>query len=172
MGPSMGNAGSRRTGAQTLGVKEERPAQPSIFGDLLRRYRLEAGLSQQELAERARMSARGISALERGERRTPQRETLALLADALALSGERAREFEAAANPVGSRKPGGHAGANGTRTGPSSNLPLSLTSFVGRGAELAGIAQLLRTQRLVTVTGAGGIGKTRTALEVGGALFE
>jgi predicted ATPase/DNA-binding XRE family transcriptional regulator len=142
------------------------------FGDLLRRYRLEAGLSQLELAERARMSARGISALERGERRTPQRETLALLANALALAGERALEFEAAANPVGSRKPGGHAAPNGTRGGPSSNLPLSLTSFVGRGAEVAGIAQLLRTQRLVTVTGAGGIGKTRTALEVGAALFE
>jgi predicted ATPase/DNA-binding XRE family transcriptional regulator len=166
-------------------VEEERPAQPSVFGDLLRRHRLEAGLSQQELAERARMSPRGISALERGERRTPQRETLALLADALALAGERRRAFEAAANPTGTRKPGGHAAVNGSgrtdgtgRTddtgGPaySSTLPLSLTSFVGRGAELAEIAQLLRVHRLVTVTGAGGIGKTRTALEVGETLFE
>ena len=41
------------------------------------------------LAERARMSTEGVSALKRGYRRTPQRETLALLAEALALDGER-----------------------------------------------------------------------------------
>ena len=60
------------------------------FGTLLRRYRLAAGLSQEALAERARMSVNGIGVLERGDRRTPQRETLPLLADALALSGENA----------------------------------------------------------------------------------
>ncbi|MFZ1019206.1 MAG: helix-turn-helix transcriptional regulator, partial [Candidatus Cybelea sp.] len=49
------------------------------FGVLLRHHRLAAGLSQEALAERARMSADGISALERGHRRTPQRETLTLL---------------------------------------------------------------------------------------------
>ena len=64
---------------------------------LLRHYRLAAGLSQEALAERARMSTEGISALERGYRRTPQRETLSLLAGALALNDERREEFEAAA---------------------------------------------------------------------------
>ena len=67
------------------------------FGTLLRHYRLAAGLSQEALAERARMSTNGISALERGYRRTPQRETLALLAGALALNDEQREEFEAAA---------------------------------------------------------------------------
>ena len=43
----------------------------SAFGALLRRHRLGAGLSQELLAERARMSVYGISALERGERRHP-----------------------------------------------------------------------------------------------------
>jgi predicted ATPase/DNA-binding SARP family transcriptional activator len=45
------------------------------------------------------------------------------------------------------------------------NLPAQVTSFVGRDAELAELAELLREQRLVTLTGAGGAGKTRLALE-------
>ncbi|HEV2785602.1 MAG TPA: LuxR C-terminal-related transcriptional regulator [Solirubrobacteraceae bacterium] len=46
------------------------------------------------------------------------------------------------------------------------NLPVPLTSLVGRGAELQGIAEALRTSRLVTLTGPGGVGKTRLALEL------
>ena len=55
------------------------------FGDLLRRYRLAADLTQEELAERAGLSKRGISDLERGARTRPQRETIHLLGDALGL---------------------------------------------------------------------------------------
>ena len=46
------------------------------------------------------------------------------------------------------------------------NLPLQLTSFVGRSAEVDEVKGLLSRARLVTLTGAGGIGKTRLALEV------
>lgn len=53
------------------------------FSDLLRRYRAAAGLSQEELAERAGLSRRGISDLERGERRSPHPATVRSLADAL-----------------------------------------------------------------------------------------
>src|SRR5262245_19803229 len=60
-------------------------ASPQPFGDLLRRSRLAAGLTQAELAERAGLSVRGINDLERGARRAPHKETVALLADALAL---------------------------------------------------------------------------------------
>lgn len=56
------------------------------FGKLLREYRHAAGLSQAELAERAGLSARGLSDLERGARLAPQRETLALLVAALQLA--------------------------------------------------------------------------------------
>jgi non-specific serine/threonine protein kinase len=152
-------------------MEHESPAGGSTFGELLRRHRLEGGLSQEALAERARMSARGIGALERGDRRTPQRETVLLLADALALSGEQRRAFEAAANPVGSRLvKRGSVTAGPWPSAPSSNLPLWLTTFVGREAEVAQIDALARGHRLVTVTGPGGIGKTRTALRVGAAL--
>jgi predicted ATPase len=148
---------------------EGRAAGSSDFAKLLRHHRRAAGLSQESLAERARMSSDGISSLERGHRRTPQRETLALLAGALALNDEQRRELEAAAaraEPRGSRDPKSLASAATAASG----LPLSLTSFVGREVELAEVVALVRAHRLVTLTGAGGIGKTQMALQAGTAL--
>ena len=142
----------------------------SDFGTLLRSYRLAAGLSQEALAERARMSANGIGALERGYRRTPQRETLSLLARALALNDPQRQAFEAAATRR--VKPRQRIGSVtvGPWPEPASILPLALTSFVGRQAEVNEIAALVRAHRLVTLTGSGGIGKTQTALQVAAGL--
>ena len=53
----------------------DQDAAVASFGDLLREYRLEADSTQEELAERAGLSKRGISDLERGARTRPQRET-------------------------------------------------------------------------------------------------
>ena len=133
---------------------ERRPSGQSDFGTLLRQYRIAAGLSQEALAERARMSTNGIGALERGYRRTPQRETLALLVGALELDDERREEFETAAQRQGRTSAG------------VSTLPLALTSFVGRETELDELALLVRDHRLITLIGAGGIGKTQTALQL------
>ena len=52
------------------------------------------------------------------------------------------------------------------------NLPLQMTSFVGREREVAEIAELLGTHRLVTLVGSGGIGKTRTSLQVAANLLD
>lgn len=52
------------------------------------------------------------------------------------------------------------------------NLPAELTSFIGREAEVAEVARLVRERRLVTVIGAGGVGKTRLALRVGAGLLD
>jgi transcriptional regulator with XRE-family HTH domain len=57
------------------------------FGDLLRRHRVLAGITQEELAQSASLSARAISDLERGVKRTPRRDTVRLLVEALGLSG-------------------------------------------------------------------------------------
>jgi predicted ATPase/DNA-binding XRE family transcriptional regulator len=137
------------------------------FGELLRRHRLAAGFSQEQLAERARVSLDAVSALERGIRRSPQRQTLALLSEALALDAREQAELESAAQrnrarsrPVG-ESPAAFAGAT---------LPIYLTSFVGRETELAELVDVVREHRLVTVVGTGGIGKTRLACAAAGLL--
>lgn len=75
------------------------------FGDLLKRHRLAAGLSQEELAERAGLSPRGVSDLERGARRSPRPGTVRLLADALALTNDDRAAFLAAAQQNGRLAP-------------------------------------------------------------------
>ncbi len=52
------------------------------------------------------------------------------------------------------------------------NLPLQLTSFVGREDEIDAVKSLLDTHRLVTLVGTGGVGKTRLALQVGADLLD
>ena len=145
------------------------PGSPD-FGNLLRHYRLAAELSQEVLAERARMSVNGVSALERGYRRTPQRGTLSLLAGALALSDEQREEFEAAAARSVLLGRGASVTVGPWADGPSTTLPLALTSFVGRETELDEIVVLVREHRMVTLTGTGGIGKTQTALHAATTL--
>lgn len=88
------------------GTRHIRPLGPSKFGALLRDFRVAAGLTQEELAEGAGVSARGLSDLERGISRNPQKATLARLAAALQLTAEERAEFEAAvraerADPAG-----------------------------------------------------------------------
>jgi predicted ATPase len=138
----------------------------SEFGMLLRRYRIAAGFSQEALAGRARMSVNGIGSLERGDRRTPQRETLALLTRALALDEAQREEFEAAATRAAVLR---RHGSGSIMAGPwldeaTFAPPMSLTRFVGRQAEIAEIARLVGQHRFVSITGAGGVGKTQTAL--------
>jgi predicted ATPase/DNA-binding XRE family transcriptional regulator len=137
------------------------------FAALLRQHRLAAGLTQEELAERAGTSARGVSDLERGARSHPHRETVRLLADALGLSGgARAAFVQAAPRAIG------HPIARPERT--AALLPVPLTPLIGRQQERAVLTSLLREEvtRLVTLTGPGGVGKTRLALQVAADLLE
>ena len=66
---------------------------------LLKRYRLEAGLSQEALAGRANLSTRAVSDLERGLHRAPHPDTLEALAAALSLSSHQRNLLLAAAHP-------------------------------------------------------------------------
>jgi predicted ATPase/DNA-binding XRE family transcriptional regulator len=147
------------------------------FGTLLRQLRLQAGLSQEALAERARMSVVTVGALERGARRAPYRDTVALLAEALALGPEERARLESAARPQRPKRapldsPAAGGAAPDEPTQPN-NLPLQLTNFVGREVEVSELGALLATSRLVTIVGSGGIGKTRTALQIAaGALAD
>jgi tetratricopeptide (TPR) repeat protein/transcriptional regulator with XRE-family HTH domain len=127
------------------------------FGDLLRRYRLAAGLTQEELADQAGLSVRGLSDLERGARRAPRRETVQLLALALHLPAAERTQLETAARQRGVTA----VQAPGER-GPSSASSATALPFVGRAQELALLDQLLTDgPSVLLVAGEPGIGKSR-----------
>ncbi len=137
-----------------------------VFGDLLRERRVVAGLTQEELAERAGLSVRGISDLERGARARPHRDTLLRLADALAIQGAARSAFVGAARQAPRSLSGATRTIAGMGPGTQPRLPSPSGSLFGRDAELARLDELLREEdsRLITLTGPGGTGKTRLAL--------
>ena len=58
----------------------------------------------------------------------------------------------------------------GERASLPSNLPEPAAPLLGRGADLASLAELARAHRVVTISGPGGVGKTRTMIELGRTL--
>jgi transcriptional regulator with XRE-family HTH domain/tetratricopeptide (TPR) repeat protein len=138
------------------------------FGALLRRLRLEASLTIEALAEASGVSVRGIGDLERGRRATPQRGTVAALANGLGL-GEAERERLLAAARSG-RDPR-HSVA-GVRA-----FPRGIDDFVGRETELAQLTALAGRAAggqpvVVAVSGPPGTGKTTLALHSARELAE
>ena len=132
------------------------------FGALLKQLRLDAGLSQEALANRARISLQAVGAYERGTRRAPHRVTFALLARALDLGGEPYDELARAAERGRARGPDAQR---------QHNLPVALTELIGRQAVIDDVSRIVTKTRFVTLAGTGGIGKTRTALEVATRLL-
>jgi predicted ATPase len=131
--------------------------QPQPFAALLWHYRLAAGLTQEELAARARLSVGAIGALERGLRRSPRRDTLALLSDALGLAAPDRARLEAAA-----RQDRGALAARPGLVAAPSPAP-SAPPLVGRARALIRLGHHLSGggPPLLLLTGEPGIGKTR-----------
>jgi tetratricopeptide (TPR) repeat protein/transcriptional regulator with XRE-family HTH domain len=148
------------------------------FGTLLRMLRVDAGLTQEELAEEARLSYRSISDLERGINLTPRKETMRLLADALHLAGADREAFEAAARGhVRQKQP--VPGAVGGLAAATRTLPRDITSFTGREPELRRLieaaSQVVATGGTVgiyAVGGMAGIGKTTFAVHAAHLLAD
>ncbi len=138
--------------------------EPTTFGALLKRYRMAAGLTQEALAERASLSTRAVSDLERGLSRAPRYDTLDLLTKAMNLEAELRATLFAAARPA--------LPSADTKAPPLQVLPFPPTALLGRELEIAQALDLLQVRdvRLLTVTGPGGVGKTRLALELAHTL--
>jgi len=115
--------------------------------------RKRANLSQEELAERSGLSVSAVRALERGRRRRPYPRTVRALIDALGLGAQDSTLLEA---------------ADAQRPAAEPVLPTARTRLIGRASDMAALVGQLNSRgaRLLTLTGAGGVGKTRLALEI------
>src|SRR5687768_4932822 len=152
-----------------LGKPAVSPEKFATFGDLLKYLRKREELTQRELAIQVGYSDTQISRLEQNQR-VPDAATLtALFVPALHLEHEpqwvdRLLELAKQARLGDSSETGTKLTAN--------NLPAVLTTFIGREKEQAEILELIGTHRLVTLTGSGGVGKTRISLKVGGQVLD
>lgn len=129
-----------------------------LLGPVLKQLRAAAGLTQEELAERSGISARTVSDVERGLRTAVYTHTAQRLAAALGLQEEARRRFEAVARGRATTPPQPASG----------EVPIPPTPLLGRADELDAVVAALKNPgvRLLTLTGPGGIGKTRLALDV------
>jgi predicted ATPase/transcriptional regulator with XRE-family HTH domain len=157
------------------------------FAARLRRLRERAGLTQEELAERAGLTVHAVSALERGTRTRPYPHTVRSLAAALEITAAQQDELVAAVPSRRSSRPAPSAPAPVTAAAAPVVPPLEPpaaaparpatlvvppTPLFGRDGDLAALASVIRSGRcrLLTLTGMGGVGKTRLAAALAAEL--
>lgn len=161
---------------------------PGLFGEWIKQRRKALDLTQEELAERAGCSVFALRKIESGERR-PSKQLAAILATALEISEEEQPTFIRVARGdlnlerlrntmpdhsypsisdfLAQYQPPETAPPHTSPEPASHHLPLPPTPLLGRDTELAALERLFKDPqcRLLTLTGMGGIGKTRLAIE-------
>jgi len=154
--------------------------EPTIsFGYWLRRQRKALDLTQQALADRVGCSLAAIKKIEQDERR-PSRQIAELLANILGVPTGQHKLFLDVARGLRPIEQLSLASESAVPTpdpfkAPEAfrhNLPIQLTSFIGREKEVADVIRLLQHTRLVTFTGPGGTGKTRLSVQVADQLLD
>ena len=144
-----------------------------IFGQRVRQHRRELDLTQEDFAQRVGIATETVSKIERGERR-PSKHVAERMAQVLELSAGDRPAFVRAARALLNDSadtlappPSAALSAVAAPRRPRVNLPTPTTALVGRATELAELERLLSDPdcRLLTVSGPGGIGKTRLAIE-------
>ncbi len=148
------------------------PSEPVTFGRLVRRYREKLAASQAELARVVGCSVIMVRKIEADVRR-PSPEIAGRLAAQLRVPAEDRAAFLRAARGEAGPAPAtlGRSPADDLRT---QRFPMQPTRLIGREAELESLEALVRApdSRLLTLTGPGGVGKTRLAVEVAARLFD
>ena len=151
------------------------PGSFTTFGELLKYLRQRARLTQRQLGIAVGYSDAQINRLESGQRLPDPTVVKARFIDALSLQDEptlaqRLIELadmaqDASMKPAASQDKD-QAGSAVSSSAVPTNLPEPLTRFIGRQQDIADVQRLFASNRLVTLTGSGGVGKTRLALEV------
>lgn len=143
------------------------------FGEWLKRRRRAEGWTQKQLARQINCSISALRKMESEERR-PSTQVVERLAEVFKIPQEERKSFLRFARGDWQAFSGGEteeAPWRVSRVAPRSNLPASITSFIGREKEQVEIVKLINNHRLITLTGSGGVGKTRLSLKVGGQVL-
>ena len=152
------------------------------FGEWLKRRRQVLGLTQEQLALQLNCSTSALRKFESEERR-PSSEIVEQLAEIFNIPQEERKSFlrfargdwQAISSGDQEEAPWRASPVRGETqietVSPKHNLPLQLSSFIGREKEQAEVVDLLAKHRLITLVGAGGIGKTRLSLEAARAVL-
>ncbi|MEU5019062.1 helix-turn-helix domain-containing protein [Streptomyces angustmyceticus] len=132
------------------------------FGTILRDHRQRAGITQRQLADLAGLSERAVRDLEVKRTHRPRLDTVRMLVQALRLTGRAQHDFESAAGRARPADLASHALSG------SIAPPTPTNGLVGREQEVHALIDWLvtRSERLVTLTGVGGVGKTRLAADI------
>jgi predicted ATPase/DNA-binding XRE family transcriptional regulator len=142
-------------------------AKKLTFGKWLRQRRRSLDLTQQALADQAGCARITLRRIE-SDALKPSAELALILLEKVGIpEHERTQwiSFARGLSDISTELP------KPASSEPLTNLPSDLTSFIGREKEQAEIIQLIRRHRLVTLTGSGGVGKTRLSLKVSAQLF-
>jgi predicted ATPase/DNA-binding XRE family transcriptional regulator len=146
----------------------KKSAEELSFGEWLRQRRHILDLTQQELADQVGCARITLRRIEAGALK-PSKELALILLEKL---GAPESEREAWLRFARGLSAPPEKSTESFTSQPTTNLPVSLTSFIGREKEQQEIASLLNKYRLVTLIGPGGVGKTRLSLEVGQKMLK
>jgi len=144
------------------------------FGEWLKHQRGAKGWTQQQLADKLNCSLSALRKMEAEERR-PSVQVIEQMVELFNIPPNQAKSFQRFARgdwgALSEEEPENTPWQVAHNT-LRSNLPTSITSFIGREKEQVEIANLLSKNRLVSVVGVGGIGKTRFVTQVGQKLLK
>ena len=146
----------------------QKPAEDISFGEWLRQRRHILDLTQQELADQVGCARITLRRIEAGALR-PSKELALILLDQLGIPKAEQEIWLRFARGL-SESP--EKSKESFTSQPTTNLPVLLTSFIGREKEQREIVSLLEKYHLVTLIGPGGVGKTRLSLEVGQEMLK
>jgi predicted ATPase/DNA-binding XRE family transcriptional regulator len=144
------------------------------FGEWLKRQRKGMGLTQQQLAAKIHCSTIALKKIEAEERR-PSAQMVERIAEVLNIPHLEQMPFLRFARGDWQYAPSSDREDMPWRASDEvsrSNLPLQMSSFVGRDKERKEIENLIASNRLVTLVGSGGVGKTRLSLKIGEQVLE